>query len=74
MRCARDRGRTTSDPSALTDPKAMAETDRGESPLLSIVVPVRNEAGNVAPLIAEALGAVFDDTSVSDIFDGENLA
>ena len=25
-------------------------------------------------LIAEALGAVFDDTSVSDIFDGENLA
>jgi ribose-phosphate pyrophosphokinase len=28
----------------------------------------------VAPLIAEALGAVFDDTSVSDIFDGENLA
>ena len=31
----------------------MAETDRGESPLLSVVVPVRNEAGNVAPLIAE---------------------
>ncbi len=29
---------------------------------------------SVAPLIAEALGAVFDDTSVSDIFDGENLA
>jgi ribose-phosphate pyrophosphokinase len=28
----------------------------------------------VAPLIAEALGAVFDDTSVSDIFDGDNLA
>lgn len=29
---------------------------------------------SIAPLIAEALGAVFDDTSVSDIFDGENLA
>ena len=29
---------------------------------------------SVAPLIAEALGAVFDDTSVSDIFGGENLA
>jgi ribose-phosphate pyrophosphokinase len=32
------------------------------------------EVLSVAPLIAEALGAVFDDTSVSDIFDGENLA
>ncbi|MEM1333242.1 MAG: ribose-phosphate diphosphokinase [Actinomycetota bacterium] len=32
------------------------------------------ECLSVAPLIAEALGAVFDDTSVSDIFDGENLA
>lgn len=29
---------------------------------------------SVAPLIAEALGAVFDDTSVSEIFDGENLS
>ena len=29
---------------------------------------------SVAPLIAEALGAVFDDTSVSDIVDGENLS
>ena len=29
---------------------------------------------SIAPLFAEALGAVFDDTSVSDIFDGENLA
>jgi ribose-phosphate pyrophosphokinase len=29
---------------------------------------------SVAPLIAEALGAVFDDTSVSDIFGGDNLA
>ena len=32
------------------------------------------EVLSVAPLIAEALGAVFDDTSVSEIFDGENLA
>jgi ribose-phosphate pyrophosphokinase len=32
------------------------------------------EVLSVAPLIAEALGAVFDDTSVSDIFGGENLA
>ena len=28
----------------------------------------------VAGIIAEALSAVFDDTSVSEIFDGENLA
>ncbi|MFN3255520.1 MAG: ribose-phosphate diphosphokinase [Ilumatobacter sp.] len=32
------------------------------------------EVLSIAPLIAEALSAVFDDTSVSDIFDGENLA
>jgi len=32
------------------------------------------EVLSAAPLIAEALGAVFDDTSVSEIFDGENLA
>lgn len=32
------------------------------------------EVLSIAPLIAEALGAVFDDTSVSDIFDGENLS
>ena len=31
------------------------------------------EVLSIAPLIAEALGAVFDDTSVSEIFDGENL-
>ena len=32
------------------------------------------EVLSIAPLIAEALGAVFDDTSVSEIFHGENLA
>ena len=32
------------------------------------------EVLSIAPLIAEALSAVFDDTSVSVIFDGENLA
>jgi len=32
------------------------------------------EVLSVAEIIAEALSAVFDDTSVSDIFDGENLA
>jgi len=32
------------------------------------------EVLSIAPLIAEALGAVFDDASVSEIFDGENLA
>jgi ribose-phosphate pyrophosphokinase len=32
------------------------------------------EVLSVAPLIAEALGAVFDDTSVSEIFGGDNLA
>ena len=32
------------------------------------------EVLSIAPLIAEALNAVFDDSSVSEIFDGENLA
>lgn len=32
------------------------------------------EVLSVAPIIAEALSAVFDDTSVSEIFNGENLA
>ena len=32
------------------------------------------EVLSVAQIIAEALSAVFDDTSVSEIFDGENLA
>jgi ribose-phosphate pyrophosphokinase len=32
------------------------------------------EVLSVAPIIAQALSAVFDDTSVSEIFDGENLA
>ena len=32
------------------------------------------EVLSIAPLIAEALSAVFDDASVSKIFDGENLA
>ncbi len=32
------------------------------------------EVLSIAPLIAEALGAVFDDTSVSEIFNGENQA
>jgi ribose-phosphate pyrophosphokinase len=32
------------------------------------------EVLSIAPLIAEALGAVFDDASVSEIFHGENLA
>ena len=45
----------------------------------SLPLPAEKQLANVeilsvAPLIAEALGAVFDDTSVSDIFDGENLA
>jgi len=30
------------------------------------------EVLSIAPLIADALGAVFDDTSVSEIFGGEN--
>ena len=34
----------------------------------------RIEVLSIASLIAEALSAVFDDTSVSEIFDGENLA
>ena len=32
------------------------------------------EVLSIAPLIAEALGAVFDDASVSEIFHGENLS
>jgi ribose-phosphate pyrophosphokinase len=30
------------------------------------------EVLSIAPIIAEALSAVFDDTSVSEIFGGEN--
>ena len=32
------------------------------------------EVLSIAPIIAEALSAVFDDTSVSEIFGGENQA
>jgi ribose-phosphate pyrophosphokinase len=32
------------------------------------------EVLSVAPIIADALSAVFDDTSVSEIFGGENQA
>jgi ribose-phosphate pyrophosphokinase len=32
------------------------------------------EVLSVAPLIARAIGAVFGDTSVSEIFGGDNLA
>ena len=32
------------------------------------------EVLSIAPLIAQALSAVFDDTSVSEIFSGENYA
>ena len=32
------------------------------------------EVLSIASLIAEALSAVFDDSSVSEIFHGENLA
>ena len=32
------------------------------------------EVLSIAPLIADALSAVFDDTSVSEIFGGENQA
>jgi ribose-phosphate pyrophosphokinase len=32
------------------------------------------EVLSVAEILAEALSAVFDDTSVSEIFHGENLA
>jgi ribose-phosphate pyrophosphokinase len=32
------------------------------------------EVLSIAPLIAEALDAVFEDSSVSEIFNGENLA
>ena len=32
------------------------------------------EVLSIAPIIGEALSAVFDDTSVSEIFGGENQA
>ena len=32
------------------------------------------EVLSVAPVIADAIRAVFEDTSVSEIFDGENLS
>ena len=35
-----------------------ASTPRSPAPAVSVVVPVRNEAGNVAPLIAEIAAAL----------------
>ena len=34
--------------------------NRTPAPLLTVVVPVRNEAANIAPLIAENLGIIVD--------------
>jgi ribose-phosphate pyrophosphokinase len=31
------------------------------------------EVLSIAPILANAISAIFDDTSVSDIFGGENL-
>src|SRR5262245_65543505 len=35
----------------------------GAPPAVSVVVPVRNEAGNIAPLVAEIAAALGNDTS-----------
>ena len=50
----------TPEPRAGSGPAAAAP-DPGAPPLLSVVIPVRNEAPNIAPLVAEieaALGGV----------------
>ena len=54
------------DPAGRADRTRCRCRRRSRSPQIEVL--------SIAPLIAEALSAVFDDTSVSEIFDGENLA
>jgi len=47
----------------------MSETlASGEAPAVSIVVPVRNEAGNIAPLVEEIATALGKDRSFEIIY------
>jgi dolichol-phosphate mannosyltransferase len=46
----------------------MTETAPGTAPGLSVVVPVRNEAGNIAPLVAEIAAALANRTSFEIIY------
>src|SRR5262245_37233945 len=47
----------------------MSETvASGAPPAVSIVVPVRNEAGNIAPLVAEIAAALGNDTSFEVVY------
>jgi glycosyltransferase involved in cell wall biosynthesis len=47
----------------------MSETiASGAPPAVSVVVPVRNEAGNIAPLVAEIAAALGNDTSFEVIY------
>ena len=46
------------DSAALKPPAARDDTRKAPGPAVSVVVPVRNEAGNVAPLVAEIAAAL----------------
>jgi dolichol-phosphate mannosyltransferase len=46
----------------------MTETAPGTAPGLSVVVPVRNEAGNIAPLVAEIAAALTNRASFEIIY------
>jgi dolichol-phosphate mannosyltransferase len=52
------------------------EPDRGCAPRVSVVVPVRNEAGNIAPLVAEIAAALSDHAPFELVYvnDGSNDA
>jgi glycosyltransferase involved in cell wall biosynthesis len=45
-----------------------ARSRDGETPAVSVVVPVKNEAGNVAPLVAEIAAALGPDTGFEIIY------
>ena len=51
----------------------MPQSNGPKNPAISVVVPVRNEAGNVAPLVAEIAaalqGRVFEIVYVDDVQD-----
>ena len=66
----------------LSDPAAKRLNDSGISRVvITNTLPLRSdrtidnlEVLSVAPIIAQAIGAVFEDSSVSEIFGGENLS
>src|SRR5215470_11849205 len=44
--------------------------DQASMPAVSIVVPVRNEAGNIAPLVSEITAALKDELEIIYVNDG----